>query len=44
LKDVFQFGVRPINGIRAAVVTRVKSEPEDPRSPKLLEALSADLF
>jgi len=40
VKNVFRFGVRSINGIRAAVVTRAQAEPEDPRFPKLLAALS----
>ncbi|HET6474443.1 MAG TPA: hypothetical protein VFG38_21580 [Pseudomonadales bacterium] len=39
LEAVFRFGVRSINGIRGAVVTRAKAEPEDPRFPQLIAAL-----
>jgi hypothetical protein len=36
---VFRFGVRSINGIRAATPNRLMAEAEDPRFPKLLDAL-----
>jgi hypothetical protein len=36
---VFRFGVRSINGIRAATPNRLMIEAEDPRFPQLLDAL-----
>jgi hypothetical protein len=38
---VFRFGVSSINGVRAATPNRLMAEAEDPRFPKLLDALFA---